>query len=87
MSQIACVSVSNVLVLIIHIPVCLGSRGKPFFLNSSKCPKPFTGIEEHCLGEGYEGGSRLSKCDGKLIMDLIWFKVKKQLKRERVCIA
>jgi hypothetical protein len=39
------------------------------------------------LGEVYEGRSRLSKCDGKLIMDFIWFKVKKQLKRERVCIA
>jgi hypothetical protein len=39
------------------------------------------------LGEVYEGRSRLSKSDGKLIMDLIWFKVKKQLKRERVCIA
>jgi hypothetical protein len=50
------------------------------------CPKPFTGVEEHCLGEVYEGRSRPSKCDGKLIMDLIWFKVKKQLKRERVCI-
>jgi hypothetical protein len=23
------------------------------------CPKPFTGIEEHCLGEVYEGRSRL----------------------------
>ncbi len=34
------------------------------------------------LEEVYEGRSRLSKCDGKLIMDLIWFKVKKQLKRE-----
>ncbi len=34
--------------------------------------------------EVYEGRSRLSKWDGKLIMDLIWFKVKKQLKRERV---
>jgi hypothetical protein len=51
------------------------------------CPKPFTGVEEHCLGEVYEGRSRLSKCDGKLIMDLIWFKVKKQQKRERVCIT
>ncbi len=39
------------------------------------------------LGEVYEGRSRLSKFDGKLIMDLIWFKVKKQIKRERVCIA
>jgi hypothetical protein len=39
------------------------------------------------LEEVYEGRSRLSKCDCKLIMDLIWFKVKKQLKRERVCIA
>jgi hypothetical protein len=35
----------------------------------------------------YKGRSRLSICDEKLIMDLIWFKVKKQLKRERVCIA
>ncbi len=51
------------------------------------CPMPFTGVEEHCLGEVYEGRSRLSKCDGKLIMDLIWLKMKKQLKRERVCIA
>jgi hypothetical protein len=49
-----------------------------------KCPKPFTGVEEHCLGEVYESRSRLSKCDGNLIMDLIWFKLKKQLKRERV---
>jgi hypothetical protein len=49
--------------------------------------KPFTGVEEHCLGEVYEGRSRLSKSDDELIMDLIWFKVKKQLKRERVCIA
>ncbi len=32
-SQIACVSVSNVLVLIVHISVYLGSRGKPFFWN------------------------------------------------------
>ncbi len=39
------------------------------------------------LGEVYKGKSRLSKCEGKLIMDLIWFKVKKQLKRERVCIT
>jgi hypothetical protein len=39
------------------------------------------------LGEVYEGRSRLSKSDDKPIMDLIWFKVKKQLKRERVCIA
>ncbi len=40
------------------------------------------------LREVYEGRSRLSKCDGKvLIMDLIWFKVKKQLKRERACIT
>jgi hypothetical protein len=38
------------------------------------------------LEEVYKGRSRLSKCDGKLIMDLIWFKVRKQLKRERVCI-
>jgi hypothetical protein len=53
----------------------------------AKCPKPFTGVEEHCLGEVYEGRSRLSKCDGKLIIDLIWFKVKKQLRRERVCIV
>ncbi len=53
----------------------------------SKCPKPFTGIEEHCLGEVFEGRSRLSKCNGKLIMDIFWFKVKKQLKRERVCIV
>jgi hypothetical protein len=22
------------------------------------CPKPFTGIEEHCLGEVYKGRSR-----------------------------
>jgi hypothetical protein len=51
------------------------------------CPKLFTGIEEHCLGEVYKGRSRLSKCNGKLIMDLIWFKVEKQPKRERVCIA
>jgi hypothetical protein len=51
------------------------------------CPKPFSGVKEHCLGEVYKGRSRLSKSDGKLIMDLIWFKVKKQLKRERVCIA
>jgi hypothetical protein len=35
----------------------------------SCCPKPFTGIEEHCLGEVYEDRSRLSKSDGKLIMD------------------
>ncbi len=39
------------------------------------------------LGEVYEGRSRLSKSDGKLIMDLIWFKVKKQRESERVCIA
>jgi hypothetical protein len=39
------------------------------------------------LREVYKGKSRLSKCDGKLIMDFIWFKVKKQLKRERVCIT
>ncbi len=51
------------------------------------CPKPFTGVEEYCLGEVYKGRSRLWKCDAKLIMDLIWFKVKKQLKRERVCSA
>ncbi len=38
------------------------------------------------LGEVCKGRSRLSKCDSKLIMDLIWFKVKKHLKRERVCI-
>jgi hypothetical protein len=29
------------------------------------CPKPFTGIEEHCLEEVYKGRSRLSKCDEK----------------------
>ncbi len=29
------------------------------------CPKPFTGIEEHCLGEVYKGRSRLSKSDEK----------------------
>ncbi len=34
---------------------------------SSLNPKPFTGVEKHCLGEVYEGRSRLSKCDGKLI--------------------
>ncbi len=34
-----------------------------------------------------EGRSRLLICDEKLIMDLILFKVKKQLRRERVCIA
>jgi hypothetical protein len=39
------------------------------------------------LGEVDKGRSRLSKSEGKLIMDLIWFKVKKQLKREGVCIA
>jgi hypothetical protein len=39
------------------------------------------------LGEVYEGRSRLSKSDNKLIMDLIWFQVKKQRKRERVCTA
>jgi hypothetical protein len=60
-----------------------GSQG----LQTYDCPKPFTGIEEHCLGEVYEGRSRLSKCDSKLIMDLIWFKGKNQLKRERVCIV
>jgi hypothetical protein len=35
----------------------------------------------------YKGRSRQSICDEKLIMGLIWFKVKKQLNRERVCIA
>ncbi len=39
------------------------------------------------LGEVYDGRSRLSKSEDKLIMDLIWFKVKKQLKRKRVGIA
>ncbi len=29
------------------------------------------------LEEFYEGRSKLSKCDSKLIIDLIWFKVKK----------
>ncbi len=43
--------------------------------------------EEHCLGEVYESRSRLSICDDKLIMDLIWFKLKKKLKRERACIT
>jgi hypothetical protein len=33
-SQIACVSVSIFLILIVHIPAYLGSRGKPFFWNS-----------------------------------------------------
>jgi hypothetical protein len=47
----------------------------------------FTCIEEHCLEEVYKGRSRLSKSGDKPIMDLIWFKVKKQLKRERVCIV
>ena len=51
------------------------------------CPKPLTGVEEHYLEEVYKGRSRLSKSDSKLIIDLIWFKVKKQLKREGVCIA
>jgi hypothetical protein len=37
----------------------------------------FTGIEEHCLEEVYEGRSRLSKSGDRLIMDLIWFKMKK----------
>jgi hypothetical protein len=32
-------------------------------------------------GRVYKGRSRLSICDEKLIMDLNWFKVKKQLKR------
>jgi hypothetical protein len=39
------------------------------------------------LGEVYKGRSRLSKCDGKLIINLIWFKVKTKLKRERMCIT
>jgi hypothetical protein len=30
-SQIACISVSIILVLNVHIPAYLGSRGKPFF--------------------------------------------------------
>jgi hypothetical protein len=34
MSQIACISVSNVFVLNVHIPAYIGSRGKPFFRNS-----------------------------------------------------
>ncbi len=37
--------------------------------------------------EVYEGRSRLLICDEKLIFDLIRFKVKKQLKRERACIT
>jgi hypothetical protein len=49
---------------------------------SGVCPKPFTGIEDQCLGEVYEGRSRLSTCDKKRIMDLIWLKVKKQLEKE-----
>jgi hypothetical protein len=51
-----------------------------------QCPKLFIGIEEHCLEGVYEGRSRLSKSGDKLIMDLIWFQVKKQLERERACI-
>ncbi len=39
------------------------------------------------LQEVYKGRSRLWKSDDKLIMDLIWLKVKKQIKRERVCVA
>jgi hypothetical protein len=31
LSQIACVGVSIIFVLNVHIPTCLGSRGKPFF--------------------------------------------------------
>ncbi len=46
-----------------------------------KCCMPFNGIEEHC--RLVEGRSKLSKCNEKQIMDLIWFKVKKQLKREK----
>jgi hypothetical protein len=63
----------------------VGGRGRQ--QQGRTCPKPFTGIEEYCLGEVYKSRSRLSKCDCQLIMDLVWFKVKKQLKRERVCIA
>ena len=44
-------------------------------------------LKNTVLGEVYKGRSRLSKSDDQLIMDLIWFKVKKQIKRERVCIA
>jgi hypothetical protein len=39
------------------------------------------------LKEVYKGKSRLGKRDDKQIMNLIWFKVKKQLTRERVCIV
>ncbi len=40
------------------------------------------------LGEVYKGRSRLWKSDVKKpILDLIWLKLKKQLKRERVCIT
>jgi hypothetical protein len=53
----------------------------------SECPKPFTGIEEHCLGKSTRVGADYQFCNEKLIMGSIWFKVKKQLKRERVCIA
>jgi hypothetical protein len=68
-------------------PVNFDSRGIANILSLYCCPKLFTGIEKHCLREVYKGRSRLSKCDGKLIMDLIWFKMKKQLKREIVCIT
>ncbi len=47
--------------------------------------KLFTGVEEHC--RPVEGRSKLSKGDEKWITDLIWFKVKKQLKREKVFIT
>jgi hypothetical protein len=31
----------------------------------SKCPKPFAGVEKHCLVGVYKGRSRLSKGDEK----------------------
>jgi hypothetical protein len=39
------------------------------------------------LSKVYESRSRLWKSDDTQIMDLIWFRVKKQLKIERVCIT
>ncbi len=63
-------------------PVQSPSRRSP-----RPCPKPFTGVEEHCLEKSLRVGADYWFGDEKLIMDLIWFKMKKQQKRERVCIV
>jgi hypothetical protein len=72
-----------------HALLQLPSLHKQGVTNGNKAPvlSRLLALRNTVLGEVYKGRSRLSKCEDKLIMDFIWFKVKKQLNRERVCIA